>query len=103
MNITILEEKENSLLNRKEFLLKVDSSGKTPTNEELKKELAQNLKAKPELVVIKNIRQIYGQMTSKAEALLYKDEKSLKETEPRVKEKKETSKKEAKPETKEKK
>lgn len=81
MDIKILEEKENSLLNRKEFLLEIDSSGKTPSNKELKQELAQKLKAKPELIVIKNIYQAYGKMTSKSEVFLYNDEKSLKETE----------------------
>lgn len=95
MNIKILEEKENNLLKRKEFLLEVDSPDKTPTNQELKKELVSFLKAKEELIAIKGINQIFGKRTCKVEVNVYKDETSLKEIEPKQKEKKEKPKEQA--------
>ena len=87
MNIKILEEKDNAILNRKEYSLEIESLDKTPSNVELKKELVSFLKAKEDLIAIKSINQIFGKKTSKAFVYVYKDEKSLKETEPVKKEK----------------
>ena len=92
MNINIIEEKEVQILKRKDVLLEVESPDKSPSNQELKKELASVLKTKEELIVIKGINQIFGKRTSRVEVSVYKDEKSLKEIE-KIKEKP----KEAKP------
>lgn len=88
MNIKIIQEKENSLLKRRELDLEVESPDKTPSNQELKKELATLLKIKEELIVLKGIYQVFGKRTSKAGVHVYKDEKSLKEIEGRQKRKK---------------
>lgn len=99
MDIKIIQEKDSQLLNRKEYWLEVDYPDKTPSNIELKKELASKFNTKEELVAIKHINQVYGKKTAKVEANIYKDEKTLKETEGRQKtgKKKEKVKKQAKP------
>ena len=89
MNTNILQEKENSLFKRKEILAEVDSPDKTPSNQELKKELTSKLNTKESLIVIKQINQIFGKRTSKVLVYVYKDEKSLKEIEPVGKKKEE--------------
>ncbi len=89
MNIKILEEKDNELLNRKEILAEVDSMDKTPSNKELQTELAKKFNTKENLVVVKQINQIYGKRTSKVIANIYKDEASLKKLEIIKEEKKE--------------
>lgn len=81
MNIKILEEKDNELLNRKEILTEIDSMDKTPSNKEVKTEIAKKLNVKEELVVVKQIAQIYGKRTSKVKVNIYKDEASLKKLE----------------------
>lgn len=95
MNIKILEEKDNAILKRKELLLEVDSLDKTPSNEEVKKELAKKFNTKENLVAVKQINQIFGKRTCKVKANIYNDEKSLKEIEPQPKVKEEPKKEEA--------
>lgn len=98
MDIKILEEKDVPLLNRKEYILEVDYAEKTPSNESLKTELVSKFNTKQELIAIKQIRQLFGIRRARAKVNVYKDEKSLKETENRQKtRKKEKVKKEAKP------
>ena len=92
MNIKILEEKDNAILKRKELLLEIDFLDKTPSNEEMKKELAKKFNTKENLVAVKQINQIFGKRTCKVKANIYNDEKSLKEIEPQPKVKEEPKK-----------
>jgi ribosomal protein S24E len=96
MNINIIEEKEVPIFKRKDVLLEVESPDKTPSNQELKKELASTLKTKEELIVIKGINQIFGKRTSRVKISVYKDEKTLKEIE-KIKEKPKEAQPAAKP------
>lgn len=94
MELKILQDKDNQFLNRKEILAEASYLDKTPSNQEMKKELASHFKTKEDLVVIQRISQLFGKRMSKVEAKIYKDEKSLKEC---IKEKKQVEKKEEKP------
>lgn len=56
MKTEIIDKKENALLKRQEVLVKVDHEGKaTPTRKELLSEMAKNLKAKEDLIIIDKI------------------------------------------------
>ena len=87
--ISIVEEKEFPLLNRKNFLLKMEFPKKpTPSAIEIKKEAASFLKAEENRIAIKNINQQFGANSALITIHLYKDEKTLKDTEEIKKKKK---------------
>lgn len=73
MKITILSQKQNPLLKRKEIAFEVDHNkeGKTSSRNELRKNLAKMLDTKPELVFISKIETTTGAMTAKAKANAY--------------------------------
>ncbi len=98
MNLKIIEDKENKLLNRKEILADIEFSGKTPTNNEVKKELAKNFKVDEKLVIIDKIDQEFGANKAKVYAKIYKSEKDIEKIEfiEEVKEKTEINKEEIK-------
>lgn len=80
--ISIIEEKEIPLLNRKNITLKLELQGKTtPSKIDTKKEVVAFLKTDEKKVIIKNINQQFGGNTALIKVRLYKDEKSLKEME----------------------
>jgi len=91
MQLTITEKKESPLLSRIEIKGTLSFDQATPSNEELKKNLADNQKTKPELVVIKHIYTEYGKPQAEVIAYIYESKEALEKTEPKPK------KKEAKP------
>lgn len=88
MNIKILEQKQEPLLSRTEVKAELSFEGATPSNEELKKALATQLKADENLVVIKSIYTEFGIAKATATAYIYTDKKALESIEPKPKEKK---------------
>ncbi|MCK4498126.1 30S ribosomal protein S24e, partial [Candidatus Bathyarchaeota archaeon] len=66
MKITVLSKKDNPLLKRKEVIFSVDHSkeGVTPSRLELRKKLAELLKAKMELVYVEEVKTKTGETTS---------------------------------------
>ena len=66
MKITVLSKKDNPLLKRKEVIFSVDHSkeGVTPSRLELRKKLAELLKAKMELVYVEEVKTKTGEPTS---------------------------------------
>ena len=78
-NLTIVTEKRNDLLKRREVVIQAEFAGKsTPAEAEVQKSLAEKLKAKENLVVIKKIRQVYGSPQAVVGAYVYDDETTLK-------------------------
>lgn len=77
MILKILTDKENKLLDRKEMEAEIEFSGKTPSNNELKKELVDKLKTDENLIVINHIYQKFGDQKAKVIAKIYKSKESL--------------------------
>ncbi|MFP4655956.1 MAG: hypothetical protein ACLFNK_00045 [Candidatus Woesearchaeota archaeon] len=75
MKIEILKEKDMPLLSRKRYSLITESDKHTPSRKELLKKVAENLKTKPELVVIKHIYTKYGSKEVKIIANVYDNKK----------------------------
>lgn len=95
MKINPLKEVESKLLNRKRVVYEVFSADKTPSKEELKKNIAAGLKIDPKLISIRHLYQRFGQKKSKAIVHIYKKEEDLKNIE-KVKLKKDGKEKETK-------
>ncbi len=68
---------EQSVLPRKDYVFTVSYQQKTPSRQELKNILVNELKSKPELVIVKNIDNHYGSKTSKVIVHVYEKEKDL--------------------------
>ena len=88
MELEINKKILNPLLSRIEIEGTIFSEN-TPSYEEAKKELADNLGANPELIVIRHIYQKYGQFKSSINAFIYDNNESMKKFEKAKKEKKE--------------
>ncbi len=94
-----IKEKDDKLFSRKELLLEMEFSGKTPNNEEVKNNVAEFLKANKELLIIRQIKQRYGINIVNILAYVYKDANNLNKFEKiNKKPKKEQAKKEVKKE-----
>ena len=103
MELKIMEQK-NSALSRKDITAEVTFENTTPSRQQLKQSIATKAKAKPELLIVKNVYNDYGQRKAIVHAHLYEDEESMKAIEyPKMLEKnavKEEPKKEEAPEKK---
>ena len=74
----IIEEKQNSLLNRKEVKMALDYFGqKTPSKVEVIKQAAGLLKAKEDLIYINEIKQAYGTASGYASLYIYNNKENL--------------------------
>ncbi len=73
----IQEERENMLLNRRELNGLILFEGATPSRYEMKLGLAKQLKIDPELVVIKKVRNVFGERQVLFRAYVYKSKKAL--------------------------
>lgn len=95
MNVQIVEQRENSLLSRKEIRARLLYDQATPSKEQLKKQLAAAMKVEPQLLVVKSIYPAYGERRANILVYQYKSEEMLKKIEPEQKVKKEKSEKAA--------
>ncbi|MBI5159085.1 30S ribosomal protein S24e [Candidatus Micrarchaeota archaeon] len=77
MDLEISQQKENTLLNRKEVNFSVVGSGPTPNRKEVKEALCSKLGADPKLVIVE-IKQGFGIAMATGFAKVYKDEASMK-------------------------
>ena|SRR3989338_3414767 len=101
MELKIIKEKESPLLSRKEITANVAFSNATPSEKEVRKLLAGQLKADEKLVVVKKISGQFGNRKAKALAFYYMSEEEMKRIEPQKKESKDTKKAESGEEKKE--
>lgn len=85
MKLTITEKKENPLLNRLEVKGSLSFTRATPSNEETKKAVANELKTTTDLVVVKGIYTVFGETKAVFNADVYKKKEDLESTEPRPK------------------
>jgi ribosomal protein S24E len=71
MEITIKSEVENKALKRKKVTARIHYEGVTPSRKDVQAELAKQLKAKPELTIIRTIGNVFGNSASLVEAVVY--------------------------------
>ncbi len=60
MDINITEDKNNSLLNRREVKIKVTFEGPTPSRKDVKLKLAAMLNCSPKLVIVQSLDNLFG-------------------------------------------
>jgi len=85
--LKIVEEKENSLFNRRELLLNLDSEV-SPKREEVFDLIASEFSVPKENVVIKKITGNFGSNSFDIHVMIYSSEEDKNKTEPKLKEKK---------------
>lgn len=85
MKIEITEQTDKPLLARKEIEVKLTFKDKTPSNEDLKKGISDQLKADAELIVIKHIYTKFGKPEATALAYIYTSKKEMESIEPNPK------------------
>ncbi len=102
MKINILSEENKTLLSRIEINAEIEFEGKTPSKEEVRKEISKLKKKNEELIIVKNIYTKFGLNKAKSLIYIYKNKKEMERIEPKLKkeEKKEESKEEKKEEKK---
>jgi ribosomal protein S24E len=85
MKINIMSKEQNPLMKRREVKFSVDHSdvGGTPSRIEVSKQLASMLKAKIELVFVKNLETKTGTMVTVGEANVYDSVEQAKFMEPK--------------------
>lgn len=85
---SILEEKQNLLLNRKEIILEITAE-KTPSHSEVQKIVSEKFKANQDALKIKKIEGQFGSNVFKIMANIYPSKKEKEETEFKTKKEKE--------------
>ena len=81
MDIKVTEEKNNPLLQRREVKFSVSHNLGTPSRQEIKDKLAAYLNAKPELVIIEQMRSQFGRRETRGYAKIYETAERLKSVE----------------------
>ncbi|MBN1646164.1 hypothetical protein JW868_03955 [Candidatus Woesearchaeota archaeon] len=99
MELTLSEKVENAELKRTDIKAKVVFQGVTPMRWKVKEAIAKELKAKPELTIVKSIDTGFGHQSATVEASVYSDQKTMEAIEPKWMIEKQAKKQEAKPQT----
>ena len=86
MDLKIKTQDAKPFLGRKELLIE-GTADTTPSRVQLKEEIAKIASSPAEMVVIKRIKQQFGNKDFKIEAYIYESEKSMKEFEKEKKKK----------------
>ena len=79
MKLTIKDQRDNPLLNRKDITAEIVFKGATPSGEIVKNEIASQFKVQADVVQIEKIKTEFGQQKGKVLAYVYKDAASKKE------------------------
>ena len=82
MKISDIEKTENELANRTEVSARFISGGATPSRKQLKDALSKELKAKEELVIIRNINSEFGFQQGTLHGYVYANKEALEKFEP---------------------
>ncbi len=88
MDITIKNQKENTLLQRQEITGEVTFTGPTPSNKQLQEELTKKLGCPADCIAIRHIFGAFGGGKATFEAVAYKTKEQFDKIEPKKKEKK---------------
>lgn len=78
MEFNLITEAKRPLLSRSEYLLKLKYDGATPKGTDVKKNVANFLKAKEELTIVRKIGQNFGVGTADVNVYVYENIESLK-------------------------
>ena len=81
MKLEVIKERETPLLSRTRITLKAEYEGATPSRLELKKLVADKIKADEKLVVLKHIYTRFGKNSAKIIAHIYQNEKDMQKLE----------------------
>ncbi len=81
MDFTVQNEKKNSLTGCTEYTVRVAYEGSTPGRYDLQQSVAKQLKSKPELTVVRKVKQEFGKPVSILDVAVYDSEEMLKEYE----------------------
>ncbi len=81
MEITIVEDKKNPLLKRREIKFKINHDTETPKRNDVKTKLAAMLNAKQELVVIERMKSEFGKRETLGYVKIYASGEHLKRIE----------------------
>ena len=73
MDISIIEDKSNALLNRRELNFTATFEGSTPSRIDIKNKLAAMLNVPRELVIIQNIDNKFGKQEAEGYAKIYEE------------------------------
>ncbi|MBW2966173.1 hypothetical protein KY342_03650 [Candidatus Woesearchaeota archaeon] len=87
MQLEILDKKEEELLSRTAIKAHITFDKATPSNQEIKKQIASESKADETLVVVKNVYTEYGRSEADVNAYIYKSKEELQKIEPQPKKK----------------
>lgn len=82
MKISDIEKTENKLANRIEITARFISGGATPSRKQLKDMLSKELKAKDELIIIRNISSEFGFQQGTLQGYVYANKEALEKFEP---------------------
>ena len=94
LKLEIIEKNEQKLLSRSAVKGKLSFEGTaTPSNDQVKEEIAKHIGKDAKLVVVKHIYTKYGNPSADVFAYVYDDEKKLKELEEKHKKEKKEEKK----------
>ncbi len=81
MDLKLKSVKENKVFDRKEIVAEIKFSGSTPKRYEVLEALSKSLEVDPELIVIRNINNVYGGSRAIVYARVYFDKKTLNDIE----------------------
>lgn len=77
MKVEIKEKTEEPLLSRQRIVADVSFTGAVPSRENIKKDIASQMKAQAELVEVQHIYPSFGIGNAKILAFVYKDKKAF--------------------------
>ncbi len=81
MDVKIQETKERPQLERQEVNARIEYTGATPDRIKVREELSSELKADPELIIVRKIKPEFGSTEANVNARVYEDEESMTEIE----------------------
>ncbi|HYB59307.1 MAG TPA: hypothetical protein VEB88_03565 [Candidatus Acidoferrales bacterium] len=76
MQISVIEEKENLLLNRRELQIKIKHPAGTPARIEVKDRVAAELKVEPQQVIVRSMKTAFGKKETIAAVKIYQSAES---------------------------
>lgn len=79
--MTIQKEEAMNALKRKDYTVRVFHEGATPSRQQLRSSLAHHLKAKQELLVVRQISPVFGSSASVVRVSVYDDEAAMQQFE----------------------
>jgi small subunit ribosomal protein S24e len=81
MQISVIEEKENPLLNRRELQIKIEHPAGTPARIEVKNRVAAELKVEPQQVIVRSMKTSFGKRETVAAVKIYQSAESAQQIE----------------------